>query len=333
MAINILSIDGGGIKGIIPARILSDVELMIKQVSGNPNKTIADCFDLIAGTSTGGILATGLLIPDENGKAKYSAKDLLEMYMTRGDEIFDISLWQKIRSGAGITDEKYDNEELKDALNDYFGETELKDLLKPTLITAYNIKARKGEFFNQMDAKANEKYNFLAKDIAYSTAAAPTYFQASKIKSKTNIPYVLIDGGVFANNPALCAYSEVRNKFQGKPTAKDMNIISIGTGYVKESYSYKEAKDWGLIEWAKPLISIMMSGVSETVDYQLKQIFDTIPNPDQYLRINDELEFASSEMDDASFSNMSKLEKDGERIANNHKDQLKDMIERMCDNN
>ena len=83
--INILSIDGGGIRGVIPATILKDIDKLIKEKTGDPNKTIADCFDLIAGTSTGGIIAVGLLIPDGNGRAKYLPADLLDFYLKRGE--------------------------------------------------------------------------------------------------------------------------------------------------------------------------------------------------------------------------------------------------------
>ena len=323
--INVLSIDGGGIRGIIPAKILADFEEMIREISGDNSKTIADCFDLIAGTSTGGIIASGLLIPD-NGKPKYSPKDLLELYLKRGEEIFNISFWQKIKPAGGTVDEKYDNETLKEALEDYFGKTKLSELLKPSLITAYDIRNRKGKFFNKMDAIENDKDDFYIKDVAYSTAAAPTYFECSRIKSMSKIPYVLIDGGVFANNPALCAYSEVRAKFKNKPTAKDINIVSVGTGTSEVPYYYKEAKDWGLIEWAKPLLSIMMSGVSETIDYQLRQIYDSIDKPAQYLRINGPLKYAEKDMDNSSIENLENLEKDGAAIYSKFRQEMRSMV-------
>ena len=328
--IRILSLDGGGIRGIIPGKILTILEEKIREKTGDKNKNIADCFDIIAGTSTGGILATGLLCPDENGKAKFSAKDMLNLYMSRGEEIFDISLWQKFKSGGGVTDEKYDNRNLREALEDYFGDTKLSELLKPSLITAYNIRDRKTEFFNQMDAKADDNKDFFARDVALATAAAPTYFECVRIKSMTNIPKILIDGGIFANNPALCAYSEVRNEFPDHPSAKDMVMLSIGTGYEKDPYYYQNAKDWGLIEWAKPLLGIMMSGVSETINFQLRQIFDTIENPEQYLRIDGDLKFANPAMDDASKENMLKLEEDAATIAGEYNDKLDKFVDILC---
>ena len=95
--------------------------------------------------------------------------------------------------------------------------------------------------------------------------------------------YPLIDGGVFVNNPTLCAYSEARTwKFdtnRDKPTASQMMILSLGTGGTDKSFEYRKAKDWGAVQWIVPIIDIMMSGVAETVDYQLKQISMPLENP------------------------------------------------------
>ncbi|NOZ38034.1 MAG: patatin, partial [Gammaproteobacteria bacterium] len=121
MSFRILSIDGGGIRGIIPGKVLIQLESEIRIQYGN-DKNIADYFDLITGTSTGGILALGLCIADENNLPKYEAQDLLNIYVERGDDIFDISIWKSITSVAGLNDEKYDASELEDALNDYFAD-------------------------------------------------------------------------------------------------------------------------------------------------------------------------------------------------------------------
>ena len=286
----VLSIDGGGIRGIIPGQILTHIESLLKEIYDDPNYRIADHFDLFAGTSTGGILACAYLIPDY-GRPKFSAKEVVDLYFERGDDIFNIPLFHRLRSAGGVLDEKYPEQGLEEALEDYFGNLKLVDLLKPTLITAYDIKRRKAHFFTQHDAHEPD-HNFFLRDIARATSAAPTYFEVSKIKSDSNKYYPLIDGGVFANNPALCAYAELRNKFstrERKLTASDILLLSIGTGQTKNSFAYDEAKDWGLAKWIKPALDIMMDGVADTVDYQLGQIFDAADVPDQYLRINGEL--------------------------------------------
>ncbi len=319
----ILSIDGGGIRGIMPGQILVALEEKLQKKSGNPKARIADYFDLIAGTSTGGILACIYLCPSDadSGKAKFSAKEAVDLYLENGDEIFDISLKHKIESGAGMLDEKYGADELEESLNDYLGDLKLSQLLKPCLITSYDIRRRQAHFFRQHKAKNSAAHNFFVKDVARATSAAPTYFEVAKIKSVSSIPYPLVDGGVFANNPALCAYAEARN-LPGKPKAKDMFMLCLGTGKIKKPYYYKKAKDFGLVQWVKPIIDIMMSGTAETVDFQLHQIFDAVGKPKQYVRIEPELFNASPEMDDASIENLNELKVAGQMCAEDNEEAL-----------
>jgi len=324
----ILSIDGGGIRGIMPGQILVALEQKLKKKSGNQKATIADFFDLVAGTSTGGILTCLYLCPQKPGstEARFSASEAVDLYLERGDEIFDISLWQRISSGGGVLDEKYSSDELEESLDDYFGELKLSQLLKPCLITAYDIRRRKAHFFRQHRAKKSKSSNYLVKDVARATSAAPTYFEVARVKSVSLIPYPLVDGGVFANNPSLCAYAEARN-LPGNPKAKDMFILCLGTGKIEKAYHYKQAKDWGLVEWLKPVLDIMMSGVGETVDFQLKQIFDAVGKPDQYVRIEPNLFDASPEMDNASLENLNALKVAGQVCAEEN-DKL---LERVAD--
>jgi patatin-like phospholipase/acyl hydrolase len=326
----ILSIDGGGIRGIIPGQILVTLEEKLKTKFKNPGARIADYFDLIAGTSTGGILTIAYLCPhkDDPKRPKFNAQEVVNLYLERGDEIFNIPLLHKIRSGAGLIDEKYPAGELEDALNDYFGDTKLSELLKPCLVTSYDIKRRQAHFFTQHDALRDEGWNYYVKEVARATSAAPTYFECSKVKSLTNITYPLIDGGVFVNNPALCAYAEAHNVFNENPKTEDMAILSLGTGCAKKSYDYNAAKDWGMAEWIKPLIDIMMSGVSDVVDYQIKQMFDAAMAPGQYLRINTELPIdVNHDMDDASQKNLLALKALGTETAQQYSQALDDFVE------
>lgn len=313
----ILSIDGGGIRGIIPGQILVRLERILQTKTNDQNARLADYFDLVAGTSTGGILACTMLIPDDANpsRAKYPAPKLVEIYMDRGDEIFSIPLWHKLRTVGGMSDERYPNDELLETLDDYLGGYMLSDLLKPTVITAYDIKRRKAYFFCQHKAKGDPNRNFRVRDVAWATSAAPTYFEVARVKSKSGKVYPLIDGGVFANNPALCAYAEARASLSNKPKASNIAILSLGTGSVKTSYSYKEAKDWGPLGWAKPVLGIMMSGVAETVSYQLKQIYDAVGAPNQFLRIEPNLADASGDMDNASHENLVALKRAGKKAA------------------
>lgn len=332
--VRILSIDGGGIRGIVPAVILTEVEKKIQDICGNKNSRLADYFDLMAGTSTGGILSCCYLLP-ENAKSKrpkFEAKEILDLYFKHGEDIFSRSFFHKIRSVGGVLDEKYPDKGLRKVLKKYMGDVWISDLLKPALLTAYDIERRKAHFFTQHDAKQKGK-DFLARDAVWSTAAAPTYFEAAYVKDDLKRDYALIDGGVFANNPTLCAYAEARTLFKKSKmkkavTAADMFVLSIGTGNDKKSYPYQKAKNWGQAEWVKPIIDIMMSGVAETVDYQVRQIYDAIEKPDNYLRVDAPLTDAiNQDMDDASPENMQALKEHGENVAQKYDYQLQRFAE------
>lgn len=325
----VLSIDGGGIRGIIPGQILVEIEREF-------GVRVANDFDLVAGTSTGGILACAFLLehPDQQNNPKFSAEEVVGLYFKRGEDIFDVPFFHKVRTAGGILDEKYPAKGIEDALKDYFGNTWLKDLLKPCIITSYDITHRKGHFFGQHKAKNDPDYNFKVRDVARATSAAPTYFECEQILSEHGSEFTLIDGGVFVNNPALVAYAEGRNIFQvngDEATAKDMKILSIGTGHNRKSYPYKKAKKWGMAEWVQPVIDIMMSGSADVAHYQLEKIYDTVDNPKQYLRIDKDLDPDATgidpDMDCATQENMANLKAFGQQLFEENKEKIEEWFE------
>ena len=341
--VRILSIDGGGIRGILPGTILTYLEEEIKRKTGDETASIGEYFDFVAGTSTGGILSLVYICPDSEGKFLFSAKQALDIYLDQGDEIFDVSLKKKIESLRGIVDEKYEATELEEALKGYFGDKKLSETLKPCLITSYDIRNRKAHFFTSLDADS-DIHDYYIKDVARATSAAPTYFEPVRVKSIYGTPHPLVDGGVFANNPTLCAYAEARTidfsqalknpEKPNKPGAKQMLIVSIGTGTVKRPYHYKEYKDAGVFKWINPLIDIMMSGNSETVDYQLKQVYETLPAVDceDYYRIQPKLVNADSAMDNAKMQNLKALHEDGLASVEDHKEKLDEIVNKLIEN-
>ncbi|MBB6609992.1 patatin-like phospholipase family protein [Pontibacter sp. Tf4] len=316
----ILSIDGGGIRGIIPGQVLVALEEKLQHRSGNSDARLADYFDFFAGTSTGGILTCISLCPSELDptKARFSAQEAVDLYVHYGKDIFDVTLWQQLQSGFGTFDEKYNASALEELLERYFGELRLSQLLKPCLIPAYDTERRAAHFFAQHDSnKLGAGADFLVRDVCRATSAAPTYFETAMVRSCSGVPYSLVDGGVFANNPALCAYSEVRNAM-GNPSAKDMFLVSLGTGSMHTPYDYTEAKDWGAIGWIRPVIDIMMAGASETTDYHLSKMFSAGGNEANYVRIQPAwMGNASLDMDNATAANIQALVEVGVETAQN----------------
>ena len=281
----ILSVDGGGIRGLIAIYMLEIIEQKIKEKTADASAQLVDYFDLFVGSSTGSIIVAGLLCPDENGRAKYSPSSLRKFYMDSSKTIFKKSLWSSINYVRGMTSAKYSDKGLRKILDVYFKDASLKDLLKPCLITAYDIEARRNFFFRQHRAIHRPHYNFAVKDAVRSSSAAPVLFPIAEIRSQVNRVYHLIDGGVFAFNPSLCAYAEARHMYPSL-YAKYMMMLSLGTGIVSSPIIYEKAKNWGGIEWMRPLHYITSEGMAESIDFQIKQMFLTCENKEQYLRIN-----------------------------------------------
>jgi patatin-like phospholipase/acyl hydrolase len=336
----ILSIDGGGIRGLIPATVLMEVEKMIQAKRGDQRR-IGDYFDFIAGTSTGGILTCMFLAPDlaRPDCARFSASQARDLYLEHGDAIFDRSIWQIISSGGGLSDEKYDASELERVLKNYVQDITLKDLIRPCLITGYDVRQYRPVFFTQQDA-GDGANNFLVRDLARATSAAPTYFEPAFPESLDTIPNAtpVIDGGVFANNPTACAYVEALVKGRGighGVPPKEIAILSLGTGRKPETITLKQCKDWGLAGWARPLIGILMEGVAQTVHYQMSRVFESLKTPKHYLRVDGEfgdyknrlaIEGLNPAMDCASKDNMRRLCVFGEQLAQNYRRELQDFV-------
>ncbi|MEJ2069336.1 MAG: patatin-like phospholipase family protein [Syntrophobacterales bacterium] len=302
--IKVLSIDGGGIRGIIPAMVLN----VIERATGKP---ICQLFDLIAGTSTGGILALGLTKPNprDPNQPHYPAEKLIDIYEQEGPTIFSRSVWHKLHSVWNLADEKYPSSGIEGVLKDYFEDALLSQALTELVVPSYEIEKRDCFFFKRSKARANPSANdFLMRQVARSTSAAPTYFEPCWIAGGEEKPYwALIDGGVFANNPAMCALAEAMVIY-GRDN--DFLVVSLGTGQLTRPLDYEEAKDWGLAGWAQNIINIIFDGVQDTVDYQLRQLLPVTDGPTRrYYRFQVELDRGNDDMDDASRTNLDALRK------------------------
>lgn len=304
----ILSIDGGGIRGIIPAAYLAEIE----KRTGKP---ICTLFDLIAGTSTGGILAAALTVPDSRGRPKNSAKDVYDAYIKNGAEVFRKRFLYKLRTLNGLAGPSYSPQALKRMLTEFLGNARLHMTLTDVLITSYDMSSSTPWFFKSAFARKNRAPadDPLLKHAVLATAAAPTFFPPVTIEG-----HCLIDGGVFASNPALCAYAEVKKMY---PSEKDILIVSLGTGVENNNRTCRQIDRWGIMSWAVPITGIMLNSSSATVDYQLRALAGT----QNYTRFQVKLKNDAG-MDDASEKNIRKLES----IARSSIAQESDILEKLC---
>jgi patatin-like phospholipase/acyl hydrolase len=296
--VKVLCIDGGGIRGLIPALVLAEIER-------RTDRRIADMVDLIAGTSTGGILACGLTRPGPDGRPMFSADELADIYVQEGPKIFHRDLAKRITSVGGWIDERYDDDGLNAALERYLGDARLSDALTDVFVTAYDIHDRFAFFFRSARARTDATYDFPMMRVARATSAAPSYFEPAEVTDVAGArTYPLVDGGVYAVNPSMCAYADVI-----RADADAELMLALGTGEQTRAYTFEETRSWGQLEWARPVIDIVFDGVANTIDFEAA----TLMGP-RYVRLQPALGAASDDLDDASPRNLAALTVQAEKL-------------------
>jgi patatin-like phospholipase/acyl hydrolase len=293
--IRILAIDGGGIRGIIPAMVLQRIEELTAQ-------PIAGLFDLVAGTSTGAVIALALLRGDSAGKPVFRAQDIVDLYRTQGGCVFVSSpVWRFLRLG-GVLGEKYPAAGVERCLREHFGASRLSETLVDVLVTSYEIESRTPWVFRTRSARANPLCeDFELADIARAAIAAPTYFSPKRIPHPSQDDYYsFIDGGVHANNPAMCAYVEARSMYRRRKVL----LVSLGTGDIRESILHRQPGGWGLARWARSLFGIVLDGTSSATDSYLSQLLKA----EAYYRFQVELPRRLASLDNTKPENIRLLQ-------------------------
>ncbi|XP_052189844.1 patatin-like protein 2 [Diospyros lotus] len=210
--ITVLSIDGGGIRGIIPGIILGFLESELQKLDGEEAR-IADYFDVIAGTSTGGIVTAMLTAPNEKNRPLFAAKDIKTFYLEHCPKIFPQEsnpFAHATKIMKTITGPKYDGKYLHSIIREKLGDTLLHQALTNVVIPTFDIKRLQPTVFSTYEVKKNKCLDAMLSDICISTSAAPTYLPAHSFQTKDSSGKVrefeLIDGGVAANNPVHVSY-------------------------------------------------------------------------------------------------------------------------------
>ncbi|XP_062181783.1 patatin-like protein 2 [Phragmites australis] len=329
--ITILSIDGGGIRGLIPATIIACLEAKLQKLDG-PDARIADYFDVIAGTSTGALLTSMLSAPDENKRPLFAAKDLNTFYLENGPKIFPQRkagwLTPVLNLIGTMRGPKYDGVFLHDKIKSLTHDVKVADTVTNIIVPAFDVKYLQPVIFSTYEAKNEPLKNAHLSDICISTSAAPTYFPAHFFTTHNDKgesrEFHLVDGGVAANNPTMVSMSMLTKEVlrrnpdfnNGKPTEyQNYLIISIGTGTAKqaEKYTAPQCAKWGLIQWIynggfTPIIDIFSHASSDMVDIHAAVLFEALRCEKNYLRIQDDsLMGNTSSVDIATKENMEAL--------------------------
>jgi patatin-like phospholipase/acyl hydrolase len=278
---NILSLDGGGLRGIIPVLVLREIEK-------RTGKRIHELFDLIAGTSTGGLIACALVASDTLKKPLLNIDQILAIYTDHGKDIFPIrgSLAKMFHAITALKRPEYSPDGLDNVLKNLFSTQTLTNCLKPVFIPTYDLNNNEAMFFKSRHAAQDPASDALLSDICRATSAAPTYFPPYEMQYE-NKKRVCIDGGVFMNNPGIGAVVEI-SKYHKDPIYnmpemqfEDICMLSIGTGHYTANIAQKNRNNWGELDWAKPITDIMMQAVNLATAYQAEELLED----QQFLRL------------------------------------------------
>lgn len=269
MVFQILSLSGGGYRGLFTIEILARLE----EKAGRP---LSECFDLIAGTSIGGIIAIGLAM----GK---SAVEIRSSFLTHGETVFPPPAVGKLRKAAALiqawSNPLYNANALRKIVGEVVGEDKrINDCRTRLLVPAFNVTAGKVQFFKTPHHQTlTEDRRLLAIDVAMATSAAPLYFPLAKIGSA-----YFADGGLVANSPDACAIHEAIH-FADQQDMEDIKVLSVGTTNAAVGLPASLGANWGIKSWIADyrLLNLFFAAQSQLVDFTVKHDLK-----ENYLRID-----------------------------------------------
>lgn len=297
MKAKVLSLNGGGIRGIITCKILVALEERLKARVGKDIK-IVEKFTTVSGTSIGGIIAM-LLLLTENGEPKYSAKNVLDIMLKEYSEIFkpdsSWNLW-------GYERPKYDLSGIEKLGNKYALSANMDQLYRDCIIPVYNLDTRRPYFFTRSS-------QFFVKEVGKCVGAAPSYFQIPEIFDINGAAYHFMDGGVVCNNPSMIAVTHILER--EKLHASEFFVVNVGTGQPNDNLPFNKVKNWGKLSWADPISSLLIDSSASCVCSQLSNILH-----ENFTELNPPLKLSSEALDCCTATNIKNLQIDTETYLN-----------------
>jgi uncharacterized protein len=268
MIMKVLCIDGGGIRGVFAISILQAMEEMY-------HKKVGEHFDLIAGTSTGSIIAAATVL--ETGM-----DSLMDQYLKYGEKIF------MREAKIGLFKSIYSDRNLRELLKHTLGDQDLESVEKPLIIPAVDITHGKPYVHRSYGQNDQGDLSIKLWDAVLSSCSAPVYFPPNNIANK----YLSIDGGLWANNPSLVCLTDALHYFH--ESLDSIHILSVGTGQQRIDFSIEDEKYWGLKQWlpfhlpslkiTPKLFDLALDISSESVSYHCDLLLR-----ENYFRLNKDL--------------------------------------------
>lgn len=309
----LLSVDGGGIRGIAAAAMLREID---SEFQANGLRLI-DCVDVFAGTSTGSIIAAGMAASKDRTLPYWEPQAIIDIYRQQGPTIFGR---RQSSSLLDLSRQRWDSRGLDQVLGTTFGGRRLRDLPGNLIVPYYNMEAPNGKsavvaLGGGLCDPAESRSQHYVRDVVSASSSAPTYFNPHRLNDTT----LGVDGGVFANNPAMTAWVATQKWIQDQErySQADIYVISIGCG--ARAVQYPRNTTWGPLEWLQfwgqggpPIIDVLMRGQSDLVDAQMAELMSPGKN---YFRFQFDLPAPATRretpvggLDDVSIGNLNALE-------------------------
>ncbi|AHX03959.1 patatin-like phospholipase family protein [Ehrlichia chaffeensis str. Heartland] len=300
----ILSIDGGGVRGIVAATILQEIEKRI-------NKPLSKIFDLVSGSSVGSLVGGALCLKNADGMPRYNTRDLLDLMLKYSGKIFSNSAARN--AFALIFGPKYSDKNLNSVLKEIFGDVAMKDLMTNFIVPSYDLCSNQTVMFRSW---VDKYHDIKVSDVTRGAVAAPTYFTPKKIivEGKKTL---LIDSSIVCNNPIIAAYAGAQVLY---PNEK-LCCLSVGCGTVNKDFSDLQNS---LLYWSSKILFVIIDAGLDAIDYQMARL---VKGEDTYCRISGDIIYSTCDFSDASPGNIQNVQKDAQKIVQENEKNINDFCE------
>jgi uncharacterized protein len=314
----ILAIDGGGMRGLIPATVLAELEL-------RAGKPIDELFDLVAATSTGALIGLALMRSGPDGRPAWTAAEMAASYQLDGRRFFATSPWRTAWTLNGLLAAKYSTRPLDRELAKWMGDEMMSRCRKHVLVICYDIVAREPYVFASEDVATGVIPDQRMRLVARCSSAGPTFFAPARVDINGKRHW-FVDGAFAANNPAMYAYARAR-----RAGHQDVVVVSLGTGSVTARYMTPLIRAGALLGWVmgahgRLLPNALIDGQSDAVAEQLRQLLPS----NRCFRFNVDLDTALEAIDDASPANIAALHRAAASLVAQHSRELDTVVKLLA---
>ena len=329
----IISLDAAGVRGIMTLAILNYLERRIQEIQGDNRIRLGNLVDFTAGTATGSTLLCLMLLPSETKSpwAKFDLNKISEIYLELFDVFFYRNFKHKLKTLWGFKGPLLPLSKVDELFLRYFNHYKMSQLIKPVVITGYDITKREIVLYSNLkDGKYNDYY---IKDIVKAALSTPGSMEPGHFKEGLD-ENTVIQGGLFAGNPSMIALTEAHKEgIINENNLKDVYFLSFGGGKdhkLKKKYLFEDAKKWGVADWLFPILDIVQSASQESSEKQIRSLFESQNCLENYHRIDPLVIRGNGKSMDSSKDNLMNVMKDGIKYIEDNKAYLEEIANKIC---